>query len=110
MERKLPLYEHGYQTELQASENVVQTPPDGSFDHEYLLREVVIWHIGMQQGPYLVEVALIPTIQVFDFVVGEEGKDGGQCCFLRKNYIIHLDNDLQQPQIDNASKFSRFKF
>jgi len=27
----------------------------------------------MQQGPYLVEVAFIPTIQVLDFIVGGEG-------------------------------------
>jgi hypothetical protein len=29
--------------------------------------------------------------------------------FFAKKRIIHLDNDLQQPQIDSASKFSRFK-
>jgi hypothetical protein len=42
MEGKLPLYEHGHQVELQALENVVQTPLDGPFDHEDLLWEVVI--------------------------------------------------------------------
>jgi hypothetical protein len=42
MEGKLPLYEHGHQAKLQALENVVQTPPYGPFDHEYLLWEVVI--------------------------------------------------------------------
>jgi hypothetical protein len=31
---KLHLYEHGHQVELQALENVVQTPLDGFFDHE----------------------------------------------------------------------------
>jgi hypothetical protein len=33
MEGKLPLYEHGYQANLQVLENVVQTPPNGPFDH-----------------------------------------------------------------------------
>jgi hypothetical protein len=37
MEGKLPLYEHPHQAELQALENVLQTPPDGPFDHEDLL-------------------------------------------------------------------------
>ncbi len=73
MEGKLPLYEHGHQTELHALENVVQTPPYGPFDHEDLLWEIIIWHIRMQQGPRLIEVAFIPTIQVFDFIVGGEG-------------------------------------
>jgi len=50
----------------------------------------------MQQGPCLVEVAFIPTTQVFDFITGEKGKDGGQCRNLCKKCIIHLDNDLQQ--------------
>jgi len=93
MEGQLPLYEHGYQAELQALENVVQTPPYGPFDHEDLMWEVVIQHIGMQQGPYLVEVTFIPTIRVFDFIDGEEGKDGKQCHFLWKKHNIHLDND-----------------
>jgi hypothetical protein len=31
MEGKLPLYEHGHQTKVQALENVVQTPLDNSF-------------------------------------------------------------------------------
>jgi hypothetical protein len=43
LEGKLPFYEHG------------------PFDHEDLLWEVVIQHIGMQQGPHFVEVAFIPT-------------------------------------------------
>jgi hypothetical protein len=47
MERRLPLYEHGHQAKLQTLENVVQTPPDGLFDHEDLLWEVVIQHTGM---------------------------------------------------------------
>jgi hypothetical protein len=47
---------------------------------------------------------------MLDFIVGEKGKDGGWCHFLCKKRIIHLDNDLQQPWIDNASKFSRFNF
>jgi hypothetical protein len=37
MEGKLALYEHGHQIELHALENVVQTPPNGPFDHEDLL-------------------------------------------------------------------------
>ncbi len=48
MEGQLPLYEHGYQAELQALENVVQTPPYGPFDHEDLMWEIVIRHIRMQ--------------------------------------------------------------
>jgi len=31
----------------------------------------------MQQGPCVVEVAFIPKTQMFDFIIGEEGKDGG---------------------------------
>jgi hypothetical protein len=62
----------------------------------------------MQQGPCLVEVAFIPITQVLDFMVGEGGKDGGRCHFLCKKHIIHLDNDLQQLRIDNASKFSSY--
>jgi len=50
----------------------------------------------MQQGPRLAEVAFIPITCVFDFIVGEKGQDGGQCQFIRKKCIIHLDNDLQQ--------------
>ncbi len=73
MEGKLPLYEHGHQIELHALENVVQTPPNGPFDHEDLLWEIIIWHTRMQQGPHLVEVAFIPTIQVLDFIVGGKG-------------------------------------
>jgi hypothetical protein len=96
--------------ELQALENVVQTPPCGFFVHEDLLWEVVIWHIRMQHNPRLVEVTFIPMIRMFDFIIGKEGQDGGQCQFLYKKCIIHLDNDLQQPQINNVSKFSRFKF
>jgi hypothetical protein len=42
MEGKLPLYEHGHQVELQALENVLQTPPNGPFDHQDLLWEVVL--------------------------------------------------------------------
>jgi hypothetical protein len=110
MEGKLHLYEHGHQAKLHALKNVVQTPPDEPFDHEDLLWEVVIQHTGMQQGPRFVEVTIIPTTQMHDFIVGEEGKDGGQCNFLCKKCIIHLDNDLQQLQIDSAFEFSRFKF
>ncbi len=104
MEGQLPLYEHGYQAELQALENVVQTPPYGPFDHEDLMWEVAIQHIGMQQSPRLVEVTFIPTTRVFDFI------DGGQCHFLCKKHNIHLDNDLQQLRIDSVFEFSRFKF
>jgi hypothetical protein len=110
MEGKLHLYEHGRQAELHALKNVVQTPLDGPFDHEDLLWEVVIQHTRMQQGLRFVEVTFIPTTQMHDFIVGDEGKDGGQCHFLCKKRIIHLDNNLQQLQIDSASKFSRFKF
>jgi hypothetical protein len=42
MKGKLPLYEHGHQIELHALENIVQTPPNGPFDHEDLLWEVII--------------------------------------------------------------------
>jgi hypothetical protein len=31
----------------------------------------------MQQGLHLVEVVFIPTIQMLDFILGEQGKDGG---------------------------------
>jgi len=94
MEGKLSLYEHGHQAKLHAIENVVQTPLNGPFDHENLLWEVIIQHIRMQQSPCLVEVTFIPTTQVLDFIVGEKGKNGGQCHFLCKKRIIHLDNDL----------------
>jgi hypothetical protein len=33
--------------------------------------------LGCHKGPSLVEVTFIPTTQVLDFIVGEEGKDGG---------------------------------
>ncbi len=97
---------------LLALENVVQTPPNGPFDHEDLLGEVVIWHIGMQQGPCLIEVAFIPTIWVLDFIVGEtfEGQGAGRCRFLCKKHIIHLDNNLQQSWIDTTFEFLTFKF
>ncbi len=100
------------QVKLLALENVVWTPPNGPFDHEDFLGEVVIWHIGMQQDPCLVEVAFIPTIWVLDFIASKkfEAQDGGQCRFLCKKHIIHLDNNPQQPWIDTTSKFSRFKF
>jgi hypothetical protein len=62
----------------------------------------------MQQGPCLVKVTFIPTTQMLDFIVGEEGKDGGH--IFCKKHIIHLDNDLQRPQTYNAFEFSRFKF
>jgi hypothetical protein len=64
----------------------------------------------MQQGLHLVEVVFIPTIQMLDFIPSEKGKDGGRCRFLCKKHIIHLDNDLQQLQINSASQFSKFKF
>jgi hypothetical protein len=84
MEGKLHLYEHGHQTELQASENVIQTPLDGFFYHEDLLWEVVIQHVRMQHGPCLVEVAFILTIRMFDFIAGEKGQDDERCQFLCK--------------------------
>jgi hypothetical protein len=45
------------------------------------LGEVVIWHVKMQQGPRLVDVAFTLTIWVLDFIVGKEfeGQDGGRC-------------------------------
>jgi hypothetical protein len=96
MEGKLNLYEHGHQVELHTLKNVVQTPPNGPFGHEGLLREVVIQHNGMQQGLHLVEVpTFIPITQMHDFIIGAEDKDGGQRHFLCKKRIIHLDNDLQ---------------
>jgi hypothetical protein len=52
--------------------------------------------LGCNKGPNLVEVAFILTTRVFDFIVDEEGKDGGKFCFLCKERIIHLNNDLQQ--------------
>jgi hypothetical protein len=91
-------------------ENVVQTPPNGPFDHENLLWEIIIRHTRMQQGLCLVEVAFIPTTRILDFIASEKGKDGGQCHFLCKTHIIHLDNDLQQLRINSAFEFSRFKF
>jgi hypothetical protein len=63
----------------------------------------------MQHSPCLVEVTFIPIIWMFYFINGKEGQDGGQCQFLCKNRIIHLDNDMQQSQINNVSEFSRFK-
>jgi len=63
MEGKLPLYEHGHQVEVQALENVVQTPLDGPFDHEDLLWEVVIEHIKMQQGPILLKLHSSPQFE-----------------------------------------------
>jgi hypothetical protein len=86
MEGKLHLYEHGHETEPQALENVVQTPLNRPFDHEDLLWEVVIWHIRMQQGPCFVEVALIPTTRMFNFIVGEEGQDGEQCSLQKTHH------------------------
>jgi hypothetical protein len=77
MEGKLHLYEHGHQAELHALENVIQILPNGPFDHENLLWEVVIQHTRMQQGPHLVEVAFIPITQMLDFIADEGGKDGG---------------------------------
>jgi hypothetical protein len=62
MEGNLPLYEHGNQVELHALKNVIQTPPNGPFDHEDLMREIVIRHTRMQQGPRFVEVTFTPTI------------------------------------------------
>jgi hypothetical protein len=94
MEGKLHLYEHGHQAKLHALKNIIQTLPDGPFDHEDLLWEVLIRHTRMQQGPRLVEVAFIPITQMLDFIVGKGGKDGGRCHFFCKKYIIHLDNDL----------------
>jgi hypothetical protein len=38
----LHLYEHSYQVKMQTLELVVQTPPNGSFDHEILVLEVFI--------------------------------------------------------------------
>jgi hypothetical protein len=76
-ERLLHLYEHVHQTELQPLENVVQTPPYGFFVHEILLWEVVISHIRMQHGPCFIEVTFIPIIQMFDFIAGKKGQDGG---------------------------------
>jgi hypothetical protein len=38
----------------------------------------------MQQGFRLVEVAFVPIIQMFNFIAGGKGKDGGQCCFFCK--------------------------
>jgi hypothetical protein len=50
----------------------------------------------MQQGPCFVEVAFNPTIQMLDFITSEESKNGGQCHFLCKKCIIHLNNDLEK--------------
>ncbi len=59
------------QVKLFSLENVVQTPPNGPFDHEDFLGEVVIWHVKMQQGPRLVDVAFTLTIWVLDFIAGK---------------------------------------
>ncbi len=74
------------QVKLVALENVDWTPPNVLFDHEDFLGGIIIWHIGMQQGPCLVEVAFIPIIWVLDFIANEEfeSQDGGQCRFLCK--------------------------
>jgi hypothetical protein len=48
MEMKLlHFYEHGHQAELHALENVVQAPLNEPFNHENMLWEIVIRHIGM---------------------------------------------------------------
>ncbi len=83
MEGKFLLYKHGHQANLQTLKNVVQTPRDELFDHEDLLWEIVIRHIGMQQG--LVEIAFIPTTQMFDFIVGEKVKMVDDVIFFAKN-------------------------
>ncbi len=67
----LHLYEHNYQVKMKTLELVVQTPPNGSFDHEILVSKILIWHIGMQQGPHLMKVAFIPTIWMLDFIISE---------------------------------------
>ncbi len=78
MEGKLlHLYENGHQAKMQPLENVVQRPPYGPFEHQNLLWEIIIWHIGMQQSPCLVEVAFIPITGVLDFIVGKEVQDSG---------------------------------
>jgi hypothetical protein len=38
----LHLYEHSYQAKIQTLKHVVQTPPNGYFDHEILLWEIFI--------------------------------------------------------------------
>jgi len=48
----------------------------------------------VQQGHHLVKVAFILITWVLDFIVGEKCQNGGQCSFLCKKCIIHLDNDL----------------
>jgi hypothetical protein len=63
MEGKLPLYEHGHETELQKLENVVQTPLDGPFDHEDLLWEVVIRHIGCNKALALLRLHSSPQLE-----------------------------------------------
>jgi hypothetical protein len=64
----------------------------------------------MQQGLRLVKVAFITTTWVLDFIASKKGQVGGQYQFFYKKHIIDLDNDLQQPQVDNAFDFSKFKF
>jgi hypothetical protein len=91
----LHLYEHSHQAKLQTLEHVVQTPPDGSIDHDDLLCSKLSFDTRMQQGLHVVEVTFIPTIWVPHFIVDEEGQDGGQCQFLCKKHFSHLDNDLQ---------------
>ncbi len=72
--------------------------------------EVIIRHIGMQQGLHLVEVIFVTTSWVLDFIASKKGQVGGQYQFFYKKRIIYLDIDLQQPQVDNAFEFSKLKF
>jgi len=41
-------------------------------------------HWDVQQGHHLVKLAFTFTTWVLDFIVGEEGQNGGQCSFLCK--------------------------
>jgi hypothetical protein len=99
-----------YQTWIIGIGTCSWTPPYGTFGHEDLLWDIVIWHIGMRQGPHFDKVAFIPKTWMPNLIVGNEGQDGEWCQFLCKNHIIHLDNVLQQLWVDNPSKFSRFNF
>jgi hypothetical protein len=64
----------------------------------------------MQQSLHLVKVVFITASWVLDFIASKKGQVSGQYQYFYKKRIIYLDIDLQQPQVDNAFEFSKFKF
>jgi hypothetical protein len=63
MEGKLLLYEHGHQAKLQTLKNLVQTPPDGPFDYEDSLWEVLIQYIGCNKALALLRLHSSPQLE-----------------------------------------------